>query len=469
MMLWLIAAFMTAVALGLVLRPLLGVQAKAEARANYDLAVYRDQLTEIDRDIARGLLSGEQAKAARIEIERRILAAIGDAKATPSGGPAPVARLTAMIVAIVGPLAALGLYLHLGLPGLPAHPFESRAALLATDGETGGESPTSGADLAALTRKLADRMAANPDDPAGWQTLARAYSTLGQFDKSAEAYDKTIEHGANDAAIHSARGEALVMRSDGQVIEAARQAFETAMRIDSKDSRARYYLGLAEAQAGRLKPALDQWLRLEADGAPEAPWRKDVAAQIDQTARALGLDPATLPGRPPPPETSPGPNAGDMAAAADMAPEEREVLIRGMVEGLAERMKNNPDDLAGWRKLGRAYVVLGDFASARDAWARAAALAPSDTEVLLGYAEALVGNESDDTKLPAEFAPLVERIRTIAPDNKLGLFFAGLVERAAGRTAEARILWRQLIDQLPAGSPDRALLQRRLDALDSGG
>ncbi|MGH6931347.1 MAG: c-type cytochrome biogenesis protein CcmI [Dongiaceae bacterium] len=467
MMFWLFAAVMTAVAVGLVLRPLLSGHGKPRSRMEFDLDIYRDQLAEIDRDIARGVLAADQVRSARLEIERRMLAASSDADAN-ARPSVSASRLAVIIVAIAGPLAALGLYLQLGEPHLPAQPFDSRAAPLAGSDLPGGESSGGQADMAALAKQLADRMAADPNDPKGWRLLGRAYSTLGQFDKSAEAYANAIAHGADDAATHSARGESLAMLAAGIVTEPALQAFEAAVRIDPMDSRARYYLALAEAQAGRLRTALDLWVELEADGAPDAPWLKTVATRVDQTARDLGLDPMSLPGRRRP-EISSGPTADDMAAAAAMSPEARQVFISGMVDSLAQRMKDNPGDLAGWQKLGRAYAVMGDFPSARTAWARAAELAPDDLEVLLSYAEVLIGDQSDESNLPAAFAPLVARIRAMAPDNKLGLFYGGLVERAAGNPAAARVLWQRLLDQLPADSPNRDELQRRLDDLGNGG
>jgi cytochrome c-type biogenesis protein CcmH len=467
-MFWPIAIAMTAVAIGLVLVPLLRRAAGAVPRAGYDLAVYRDQLTELDRDMARGLLSAEQARAARIEIERRILDAAAADKSVAATATTGASRYVAGAAAIAMPLAALALYASIGQHDLPAYPFAARSGMLAVSGGAGETTLADDAELAAMTQQLADRMALTPDDPKGWRMLGRAYATLGQFGKSAEAYGKAIELGVNDAVVYSARGEALAMMSDGIVTDAARQSFQAALRIDPGDSRARYYIALAEAQAGRLQSALDQWLALESTGSPDAPWRKTVAARIDQTARDLGLDPATLPGRKPP-EASPGPTAEDMAAAATMTPEERDAYIRGMVEGLARRLKDQPDDLAGWRKLGRAYAVLGDFAAAGDAWRRAAELAPDDIEVQLSYAEVLLGGAGDENKLPEAFVTTVERIRRLDAGNSLGLFYAGLVERAAGRTDMARLLWQQLLDRLPADSPVRGDLQRRLDELGAGG
>ncbi|GIK99338.1 MAG: c-type cytochrome biogenesis protein CcmI [Alphaproteobacteria bacterium] len=464
---WIGAGLLTAVVVVLLLRPLFRGAGETAARSAYDLAVYRDQLAELDRDIARGVLSPEQAAAARLEIERRILAAAG-----PEERPAPAAarsarapRWVAAALAVALPALALSVYVQLGAPGLL-----SGSARLAAPDAPGAEAPD---DLVALADQLAKRMAETPDDPRGWLLLARSYAALGRYQDSATAYAAAISHGAAEgpqgAEVQAAYGEALAASAGGQITVAAQAAFEAALAIDPAEPRARFYLALAEAQKGRVQEALDAWVALEAEAPADAPWRPAVTAQIEQAAAALGLDPATLPGRAakpaPTPGFAPGPSEEEMEAAAEMTPEERDAFIRGMVDRLADRLESDPDDLDGWIRLARAHAVLGDSAKAQEAWARAAALAPGNVDVLLSYAQAIREAHVSDAAMPAEFAETVAQIRALAPDDPLGLYLAGLVASEAGDPATARQLWRELAARLPEGSPERTELEARIAAL----
>ncbi|HET6223772.1 MAG TPA: c-type cytochrome biogenesis protein CcmI [Dongiaceae bacterium] len=462
---WLIAAAMVALAVAPVLRPLMRARPTMLRRAAYDLPVYRDQLAEVERDVARGLLSAEEARAARIEIERRLLAAAdeGDEMAKKDATAARTPRWLPVAIAAALPLAALAIYLVVGQPDLPSRPLA----------ESGVVPPPSQehADLEKLVAELSARMAADPSDPKGWLLLGRSYSSLGRFKESADAFAKAIEHGATDAPVQSAYGEALTMANDGAVPEPAVKAFEVALAADPKESRARYYLALAKAQSGALDEALDLWVKLEADATPGAPWLATVGARIDQTAKALGRDPATLPGRKLA-ATPTGPSAEDMQAAASMSPAERETFIRGMVDRLAQRLQQQPNDTDGWVMLATSYTTLGDPRSARDAWAKAAALAPDQIDVQQRYAESLLGVHLMDKApgpFPPGFAEVVDRIRKLDPESGFGLFYGGALAEAAGDKATARTLWEKLLARVPADSPEQAELKRRLDALAAGG
>jgi len=271
----------------------------------------------------------------------------------------------------------------------------------------------------------------------------------------------------------------LVIAANGQITVAAKMAFDAAVALDPGEPRARFYLALAKAQEGRLDEALADWVKLEAESSAEAPWRAAVTAQIEQAAAELGLDPATVPGRvalaatpeptqPSLDESGPGdggPSAADMAAAADMTPEERDAFIRGMVANLAARLEATPDDLQGWLRLARAYGVLGEAEQAQGAWARAAALARDDAEVLLGYAQAIRDASVEEAPLPPEFATTVAKARALDPENPLGLYLGGLAESAAGKPEAARALWEKLRALLPEGSPERAEIDARLAGL----
>ena len=108
------------------------------------------------------------------------------------------------------------------------------------------------------------------------------------------------------------------------------------------------------------------WLALAADTPADAAWRGDLEALIRQAAGMLDVEPGVLPQRPSLADAPTGPTADDVAAAADMSPEERMEMIRGMVEGLAARLEENPDDAQGWRRLARSYAVLGEAEKAAE-------------------------------------------------------------------------------------------------------
>lgn len=363
MTLWLLAAALTLLTLAALAWPLWRARQRAARRGDYDLSVYRDQLEELDRDHARGLISDGEIEAARREIERRMLQATseeGAEHAKPSTDKAS-ARVLLTILFVLLPLAALGLYWQLGAPSVPSQPFAAR------------EQPREQAPaLVAATQQLADRLAANPNDPNGWLLLSRSYVQLDLYDKAVEAVQQAIRYGDDSANAYASLGEVIAAANGGQLTPEARQAFAAALERNPNDPRGRYYGGLAYAQDGRLEQALAVWQDLADDSPPDAPWRPLLMRQLAQVRSALGLDPA------PPLAASPAPSEPsqeDMAAAADMSAEERAAFIRSMVDRLATRLEDEPDDLDGWLRLARAYVVLGESQAAGDALERAKSLA----------------------------------------------------------------------------------------------
>ena len=461
MMFWILAGLLSAVVLALFAWPLIRPRRPA-AGVEQDLAVYRDQLGELDREVARGLLPEAEAASARLEIQRRLLAAAQNQTSSlePRGGgsrrrPAALALVALLLL----PAAAVAIYLDLGTPGLPSAPFASRAPVAPADQE-----------LVKIIETLNAKMQADPSDPKGWALLARAESKIGRYKESAEAYAQAIARGqakgeAPDAETQSLYGEALSAAADGQVTPKAKAAFAAALALNPKDTRARYYSALAEAQADHLDAALGQWVALEADSPADAPWRPLLTSQIDDAARRLGRDPATLPGRnSAPPAAGGGPTPEDMANAANMTEEQRAAFIDAMVLGLAARLKAQPNDVEGWLKLANAYDKLGRPGDARAAWREAANRAPERLDAQLAYVGA-VAPIADTGPLPPDFAAVVARIRKLAPGNGLGLYCAGLVARANGDKAGARALWQQVLPLTPEGSPQRKELEAKIAAL----
>jgi len=392
--LWITIAVLTAVALGLLLVPLARRgRAPAPTRAAYDITVYRDQLAEVDRDLERGLFGDDQAHAARIEIQRRMLAAgpeDGSGGTEKPARPRPrgsVAVIAAIAVAV--PAGAVGLYLYLGSPGAPGQPFAERGTATAgADAEAGDQE-----GLRAVVGRLAERLLRNPDDLNGWLLLARSYMTLEHYDDAANAFRRAMGLSDNRADIAAGYAEAVALGDGGPITPEVRQIFEGVFAAEPGNTKARYYLGLAKAQQGDVRGALQDWVDLRVLSPPDAPWHPVLEQQIERAARALDIDPATVepsPGavalagaRPPfrgtapgaPPATSPaGPSRADREAATRMSDEERAAMIRSMVKRLAGRLEENPGDREGWFRLARAYEVLGEMEKAGEARARAEAL-----------------------------------------------------------------------------------------------
>jgi cytochrome c-type biogenesis protein CcmH len=360
--LWIAAAALTVATLVLVLAPLLRNRTPPPARAEFDLAVFRDQLAEVDRDLERGLLDAEQAEAARIEVERRMLAAADE---EPPAPPDPRKRRGGLVFAaltvVLVPAGAFGLYLTLGTPGIPDQPWAAR--------ETPGPTAAGLASVETAVAKLAERLQANPDNVDGWIVLGRSYVTMERYPEAAEAFRRALALNHSDPEISAAYGEALVAAAGGQVAPDARRAFQDALTSAPGNPKARYYLALDKAQQGDLEGALQGWVDLAAIAPADAPWLPIVRQQIARAAAELGVDPPTVEAAPP------GPTRADMDAAAGMSAEDRGKMIRSMVERLAARLDEQPDDREGWLRLARAYEVLGEPDKARDARARAEALA----------------------------------------------------------------------------------------------
>jgi cytochrome c-type biogenesis protein CcmH len=317
----------------------------------------------------------------------------------------------------------------------------------------------------ALVAELARRMQERPDDPKGWALLGRSLLSLGRAAEAADAYGRAAALLPDDADLHARLGEALIQAADGTVTPAARQALAKALAADPKEPRSRYYLGLAELHAGNERGALDRWLALEADSPPDAPWRGQLAVRIEELAGRLGLDPNTIRGGGG--TAAPrGPSAADMAAAQQMAPDQRMAMIRSMVESLASRLEAQPNDAEGWMRLGRSYGVLGEAEKSRDAYARAAHLKPEDLDVQGAYAESLYRSAGDGA-LPSELAGVLQRILARDPDNRNALWLSGLTAARRGEAASARAHWGRLLAQLAPGSPEHAALKQRVESLSA--
>ena len=463
------AALLTALAVAALLIPVLRRHRPGPVRADYDLAVYRDQLRELESDRARGLVSDEQEGAARTEIERRMLRAArareasseaAESTETPEAAgaaarrPASRRRATVLALGLCVPALAAGIYASLGTPGLPGRPFAESARPV--------EDPAAVAALREPVERLAARLESEPDDLEGWLLLGRSHLVLQRFPEAADAFRRAAALSGGDPEILSMLGETVVWASDGVVVPEAVQAFQRVLTVRPEDPAARFHLALARAQAGAVREAYDMWRALAADTPADAPWRGDLEDLIRQSEDVLGVAPET---RAALGTAAPsGPTADDLEAAAGMTPDERMAMIRAMVEGLAVRLEEDPDDLEGWRRLARSYAVLGEPAKAADALRRAAALAPDDLETLRAYARALSGDAGPEPPPPAA-AAVYARILALDPEDEPALWFSGLAAAERGDPATARTHWQRLLALLVPGTEEHGAVRTALDGL----
>ncbi len=464
MSLWPILITLTALVLALVVLPLLRRPNAPAARREYDLSVYRAQLEELESDQERGLLGPDEARAARLEVERRMLAA--DAEGSVSSAPGGIAGrgrfATALVLLIALPTLSAVLYLRLGRPDLPALPFAERAR--SASDEPGLPS------VEKLVKELEQRVAKTPDDLEGWHRLARAYQLIGQPARASDAYRRALALDQDSAELHAGLAEAEIEAAGGLVAEAARQALARALELEPANPRARFYQGLALAQRGERQKALDLWTGLIRDAPADAPYLPVVRERVAALAQDLGLDPAKVVPAPASPGVAAarGPTPEQMQAAKDMAPEQRTEMVRGMVENLAARLKDQPDDVEGWRMLARSYRVLGQFEQAAEAARQVASRRPQDPTAQLDYAEALLALEPDEAPLSAAAIAQLQRVAALDADNPEALYFLGRAAAEQGDPARARAFWQRLLAQIPADAPQRAEVQKLIDGLDAG-
>lgn len=368
------AAMAVAVAVLLVLSLRRGPAAGGLAESR-DADVYRDQLAEIDRDQARGTVPTEEAERLRAEVARRLIAADGRGARQAAQGPVwPAAALAALVVGAGGFWG----YLTLGAPGYPDLPLSARLAMAEemraarpaqAEAEAAAAAPPPAdvpADFMALMTELRAKVAERPDDLTGHRLLAENEARLGNFAAARAAQERVIalQGEAAPAADHVTLARFMIAAAGGAVSPEAEAALTEALRRDESDADGLFFLGIARLQSGRPDLAFRVWRHYLQVAPADSPWQPEVRARIGELAALAGVRFDPLP-------PLPGPDAGDVAAAADMAPEDRAAMVRGMVDRLGSRLATQGGTAQEWAQMIRALGVLQDRDRAAAIWAEA--------------------------------------------------------------------------------------------------
>lgn len=395
-----IAAGLALVVSALLAAALRAGRVQAQSAASYDVQVYRDQLAEVERDLARGTINAEDAARVRTEVSRRILAADAGAR---QPHDAKAGRGSLGLALGLGALLLVGsgvLYWQLGALGYGDLSLKSRIEMAA---ERRAERPTQeqaeaaqtaapeaqdeNPEYAALIEQLRSAVAQRPDDLQGHILLAQTEARLGNFAQAADAQAVVLRLKGSDATVAdlTTQAELLIFAAGGYVSPAAEDALRRALNIDDTDGSARFYWGEMLIQTGRPDLGFRLWDSLLRAGPEDAPWIAPIRARIPELAELAGVN-----GYTPPQADARGPSQQDMDNAAGMTPQERMQMIEGMVSSLSDRLATEGGPATEWARLVTALTVLGRQDDARAVLVDARATFaddPTALDTLTGAAE----------------------------------------------------------------------------------
>ncbi|MEM7271168.1 MAG: c-type cytochrome biogenesis protein CcmI [Pseudomonadota bacterium] len=425
---WIIAIGAALVMGGFIAWPLLRRAESAAPRAAHDAQVFRDQLKELERDVARGTVSPEDAETTKLELSRRLLAADEEMRAAGGAGPAPaqLSRGLAAAVIVAAPLAAGLIYSDIGAPGAEDAPLASRG-----DSERPSQAeaeqmmagrdiaPPAGPDAAefeTLVKQLETRLEERPDDREGLFLYARSLMNLGRFGDAWPQFKRLTELGDKRAEIYAGLAEGMILAAGGYISPEAEANLLQVLKYEPTSPSGRYYLGRLHMQNDDQELAASIWGRLLEESPADAPW----VPPIQQELAALGAPTAPLP----------GPTREEMQAAGNIPPAERQAMVQSMVASLATRLAEQGGSVEEWARLIRSYSVLGDQQSAQQAL-RAAREAFANDPLALSRLESdgsapAPGPSQEDMAAAQEMSP-----------NERQAMIEGMVERLALRLSES--------------------------------
>ena len=386
---WFLACLIIAGVAAVMVRALMRARHSEMGGATSDVQVYRDQLQEVARDEARGVLAEDEAEAVRLEVSRRLLDADRRAQARDEQAPGNK-RLAAGIIFATLIAGGIGIYLTQGAPGTPDLPINARLAALDTaarDRPGQEEAETMAApnlprpefvaeDFSDLMDRLREAVRARPSDIQGLTLLARNEARLGNFAAARRAQEQLLAAKDDGVATDdlAAMIEMMVFSAGGYVSPEAEEYVSRLLALDPGNRAARYFLGLLQVQVGRPDLAFPLWRDLLETSMSHEPWVPVLRAGIVDVAAGAGVTYE--------PPAVRGPTAADIAATEDIEAEDREAMIRGMVEGLATRLAEEGGRPEEWAQLVHSLMVLGDDQRARNTYIEAQAVFGDDAAAM---------------------------------------------------------------------------------------
>lgn len=445
-----IAALLTLLAAAWVVRPLLRPAPKAGVSSQrLNAEIYRDQLQALERDLARGTLSAADFESTQDELKLRLLDDTEEAAPThlPSSSTFWSARRTSITIALLLSMGSAGTYWWLGQP--------DAIDPVATQQRQNEK-------VMAMVDSLAAKLKANPDNPLGWAMLARSYKVMGQLEEAEQAFIKAGTLVNTDADLLVEYADLLASKAnsmEGRPLE----MIQKALVLNPQHPMGLMMSGVAAYRRADFKGAITHWEKLLLLLEPGTGDAQQIESNIADAREKAG--------QPAPGKAAPGPTteAGklppvDPAAAGAMTPEK----INQMVDRLAERLKANPDDPAGWARLARAYKVQNRLPEAEQAYINAGKLVDSNPDLLTQYADLLAMRAGN--KLEGRPLALVNKALALDPKHPTALMMAGSAAFRRADYAQAVTHWEKVLTVLEPGSSDAMQVAAEIaDARAKGG
>ena len=271
---WLIAAAFAAGALLYVLRPLLRqVAPKRVSGADANIAIYKDQLRELDAELAAGTLTKEDHARARLELEARLLEDVPAVEVERASGGG---RRAALAVGVAVPLLAVGVYLLTGTP----RAFDPHQAV------------PSAAEVEGMVSRLAAKLRENPQDADGWKLLGRSYTVMGRFPQAVDAYAKALELSPRDSQLLADFADALAMTKGGRLTGEPEKLIERALEADPNNLKALALAGTVAYEKQDYAKAAEFWGRMLPLVPPDSEDSKVISENVDEARKLAGIGPA---------------------------------------------------------------------------------------------------------------------------------------------------------------------------------
>jgi cytochrome c-type biogenesis protein CcmH len=283
---WVICAGLILIALAFVLPTAMQRAGESDRemedeRKEANIAVYRDQLSELESDLRNGIVSDEQYAQDREEIERRLLEDTATSQTTKTVMAPALLRNTAYLLGIGLPLIAVIFYLNVGSP----KSITETPQVASARGQTAAPQERTQEQIAANVDKLAQRLQSNPNDAQGWTMLARSYNSMEKWSEAAGAYAKATEQSPNNADLWAEYAFATAMANDRSLEGKPMELINRALKVDPQNSKALQLAGSAAFQAKDYKKAIDYWQQILKQVPAGSEVEQAITERIDEAKR----------------------------------------------------------------------------------------------------------------------------------------------------------------------------------------